>query len=263
MDAYIMQPKADVSACLSAQVLALCPSALMAAYTDAELKTHKSHETYGLALFYHVALRDANAAECWSYLYAHFDRMVGGWITRVVRDLTLDEIRDLSHDALTRFWERFGLKQFANANGQLSSVLGLLRAMTENMAKDMLRNQRRHEVYALPDGDSNHITVSGIGDAGVQSEQTLTLPHDQTPEDRVLSTMTVDAVWACIAEACTSEREWVVAEESWDQERTPRDIAAAYPSLFKSAQEVSTIRHTLLRRLRQHPRVIQLSAAWC
>ena len=60
---------------LPAETLALAPYALAAAYADPDNKRRGTHEPYGLVLFYHVAQRDSYAAECWEYLYRHFDRV--------------------------------------------------------------------------------------------------------------------------------------------------------------------------------------------
>ena len=100
---------------LPPEMFLLTPQALAAAYTDPHNKQRGAHEPYGLTLFYHVAHRDDWAAESWEHLVQHFDRIVGGWVARIIHGLTIDEIRGLSHDALTRFWVYFGPPQFAKA----------------------------------------------------------------------------------------------------------------------------------------------------
>jgi hypothetical protein len=241
---------------LSPELLSLSPQTLAAEYANPANRGR--HEPYGLTLFYHVAMRDPLAGECWALLVERFDRIVGGWVARCIRGRTIHEIRELSHDAMTRFWMHFDLRQFEAAEGHLCRIIGLLRCCAENLARDALRDMIRHEEFPLPQGDGNQLTIRSRDAMGVQEERVLQLPSARTPEEIVLSALSADEIWECIYEVCPTEREQIVAELSWDQGLKPRHIRKLHLHLFRTTAEISELKRVIVRRLRRHPRIVSL-----
>ncbi|BAS27319.1 RNA polymerase sigma factor [Limnochorda pilosa] len=85
-------------------------------------------------------------------------------------------------------------------------------------------------------------------------ELTPSLPDPSPgPEDQALASEERDALWSLVARVVRGARERLLLEASFVRGLPPREIAARFPALFASVQEVYTLKRRVLERLARSP----------
>lgn len=172
--------------------------------------------------------------QAWGYIYLQYRPLVRAWVERHNAFPALGESAAyFVNRAFEKMWSAVPPEKFE----RFSDLKGLLRYLQMCVHSVIIDEVRRSERYRY---------AAGLDDA-------ISAPGTTTPsvERHVLQEVDRTKVWTCLEERMRSEKERLVLECAFVLDLKPRMIAARYPEIFRSVDEVYRVKQNLLARLRR------------
>ncbi len=172
--------------------------------------------------------------EAWTAVYAQYYHLVCHWLGSPPGD-----VDTLANDAFQRFWRALPPHRFA-AFPTLDQLLAYLKRSAQSASMDWSRQEQKRQ-------------------AQMAAMQQL---HSGQPADRqasvaglVLDEIAGAELYEYLTGSLNSPQERLVFRASVEWNLKPRMIAERWPDLFRSPEEVSTVKERLFRRLQRDPKL--------
>jgi len=202
------------------------------AETNLYKKGKQSNEVYCLELFRRALTQQNEAA--WQAIYTQYQDLVTMWVCSYSRfSQTGEEADFFVNGAFGRMWQ-FGTKPGTAKNlDSLGKCLRYLKLCVGSAIEDHHRKEKK---------DALNIATATLAD------------YDNpvsTDENQGESTGSLSELRVILWETVEKDEERLVAEESWVYGFAPRQIQARNPETFATTEEVSQIKHNIIKRLRR------------
>jgi hypothetical protein len=203
--------------------------------TDQDVRDKNSEACFEI---FRLAFVD-NDQEAWTALVEIFTYRVQGWILANSRfELAHTEPEILINDAFARFWE-FASPHFRLSNYRyFGDCMNYLRRCAWSSLEDAIRRNRVRDRW---------------------DELTPWFPADLDREG-MEELVFVNELYEVVEKmAGDNTAELIIIQEAWIYGTPPREIARDYPETFSSVKDVNHARRNLLRRMKRHPKIEQIS----
>jgi RNA polymerase sigma factor (sigma-70 family) len=172
--------------------------------------------------------------QAWGYIYLQYRPLVRAWVERHNAFPALGESATyFVNRAFEKMWSAVTPEKF----DRFSDLKGLLRYLQMCVHSVIIDEVRQSERYRY-----------AVNLEDVPSAPSTTVP---SVERHVLQEMDRTKIWAQLEERMRSEKERIVLECAFVLDLKPRMIAARYPEVFRSVDEVYRVKQNLLARLRR------------
>lgn len=197
-----------------------------------EMEAFRHHHEFDPAPCYELFRRALvhRDQQAWTAIYVQYYRLVCHWLGNPPGDVDV-----LANEAFQRFWRAIPSDRFA-AFPTLDQLLAYLRRSAQSTAMDRSRQEKRRKAY----------------------EEALEQLHEWRPAgsqspvaEQVLDEMASAELYEYVARNLNSSEERLVFRASIEWNLKPRMIAERWPDLFRSAEDVSTVKERLFRRLQR------------
>lgn len=209
-------------------------------------RDHPSDETPCIELF-RLALIEHNQ-EAWESLYHTYYPLVTRWVSfHPGFRLTGEDVDYFANQAFARFWRYGAQRASAGCFRRIADYLQYLKRCAWSAIEDELRWIRKDalgEIHRTNDSDASEavnipeFTLAASDDRGAESF-----------EQQIGNEASLKKLRRLLCDVLTNEDESLVAEATWQQGLSPRQIHTRYPGRFADESEVSQIRRNILRRL--------------
>jgi DNA-directed RNA polymerase specialized sigma24 family protein len=196
-------------------------------------RSQQCDEAYCVELFRRALIEHDEAA--WHALYVQYENLVNSWVRAYADSFQDKHPEDFVNEAFARMWQ-YGIKpNTAERLDGLGKCLAYLKKCAWSSVEDHHRWREKDALSnakSLGDWLDLHGAERSIEDSVVWEEIMAQLRH-------------------LLEETVHTNEDRLVAEESWVYAQTPREIHSRYPEIFASADDVSRLKHNILKRLQR------------
>ncbi|MCI0399406.1 MAG: sigma-70 family RNA polymerase sigma factor [Chloroflexi bacterium] len=181
----------------------------------------------------------------WRAIQEQYRALVLGWLhTAAGKRLALEEVEDLLQNTLERFWRSLSRRPqpVADHFAHVGALLKYLHQCAVTSLLDARRQARKRELV-------RQALAAGL-DVSQHMAGSDSIAEPGNP-DQLQQLEQLQKVQEWLRTEVGDDLDRLVLQLSYEQDLKPAEIAARYPNLFSSTQEVYRIKERVLKRARR------------